>query len=669
MILFLWGTVMKLNFYMEFSAFIIMIFLGIATCYGYHVIDLKDRIFVRLIRILITFLGVNILSYLIIRHNIFAMEWLAGVGIYLSFFMLVWTVYYVNAYIYEVLDSRNQVSYQKCFLRGLPSLGVVIILLVNLGNHCVFEVTKVDSSIKVVFNQWYVVPYVFAGVSLITGMAYSILKNYRKIIENKQYILFFIPVLFTFAYYIQYRYKAVATFGFSCSFIMLLIYIYSYNAKDRLNELTALPNENSFKKMLEYRFGDHQSMTVLMLNINEFKAVNREYGHENGDLFIKMIADYLVSVSPYKCVAHFGGDRFGILLIGTDDKKVQSWIHTVMKRFEEPWKINKIEHKVSVSIVVAECPGMCNNIKELKSVFDFLLKENGKPNYNRYIIYDEVHKNQIFRQEQIASILKDVISNGNMSVVFQPIYDVDKNAYTRGEALFRLKDSTLGNISPCEFFPIAEEYGYVIDIGYVLLDKVCEYIHSFTEKGLTAPVISVNFSRQQLMANDVGEKMLTILKSHDLKPEHIAIEVPEDIFSVQYEYVKKQMVQLNHLGFRFYLDGFGAGFLDLSHLMELPFELIKINKKMIRDAQKDDTIYLLVSAMTAVFEENGISILGDGIESQELRDTADMLFMNYLQGYYYSEPISEKKATDFFTRKNVFEKTAELVEESISEDL
>lgn len=644
---------------MEIAGFVISLFLCIATCSRYHVIDLKDRIYVRLAHILTVFSGMNILSYLIIRNNVIIFDKIAEIGIYMSFWLLVWILYYVHMYIEESIHRSNRISLRSCVIYGLPSLFNLIILFANLGTNCVFELAQVDSSIKVIFNRWYVAPYICACISLVTGIIYTIFRNRKMIIERKQKIFFLIPILLIFAYYIQYQFKAVATFGFSCAFIMLMLYLYSYNYYEKLDRLTDLPNGHSFRKMIEYRLGNEQHMMVAMLNINEFKYVNKEYGYDNGDLFIKEISDYLLRVSPKNCVAHFGADRFGVILDGVTDDTAHLWSEKIIARFDEPWKINKIEHKLTVSIAIVECPVMCNNTMEIEQVLGFLLKDARKHNLSRCIIYDDNYKEKIQRRSQITSILKDVIHNGNMFVEYQPIYDAMNNAFTKGEALFRLKDPTLGDISPAEFFPIAEEHGYVIDIGYVLIDKVCQYIQSFIQKGITPPVISVNFSRQQLMAENVGEKLISILKQYDLRPEHIAIELPEDVFAIRYEHVKQQMNHLNQLGFHFYLDGFGTGFLDLSHLMELPFELIKINKKMIREAEKNDTIYLLVSAMTAVFEENGISILGDGIESQRLKDITDMLFMDYSQGYYYSEPVSDEKATEFFLKENVFERNLE----------
>ena len=107
----------------------------------------------------------------------------------------------------------------------------------------------------------------------------------------------------------------------------------------------------------------------------------------------------------------------------------------------------------------------------------------------------------------------------------------------------------------------------------------------------------------------------------------------------------------------------------MSHLMELPFDLIKIDKNMIREAENNDTIFLLVSAMTAVFEENGKKIVGDGIESEHLKEITDMLFMDYMQGYYFSAPVSEEDARILFEQEDIYKDRISVMEEVICDNV
>lgn len=422
-----------------------------------------------------------------------------------------------------------------------------------------------------------------------------------------------------------------------------------------LDSLTNLADGATFKSVLDARIKADRKMMIGMVSLDDFKRVNREYGYQNGDKFIQSVADYLKEICPEKTVFRYSGDKFTVILEDTSEEEMQTWCKRVTEQFDKPWQVGKIVHKITACISVVEYPKSATDRSEIIELLEYLnsFAKSGKK--NQYIICDDSFRQKMERKVHIISVLKDVIKNGKMYVKYQPILDVKGNCYNRAEALFRLTDDDIGEISPIEFFPIAEEHGYVIEIGYVLIEKVCQYIKSFLDAGEEAPIVSVNFSRQQLMAEDVDKRVMDILNKYQIEPKYLAIELPEEVFSVQYDEVKVQMMSLYEKGIQFYLDGFGTGFIDLMHLIELPFEIIKISKNLIRAAEHNQTMYLLVSAMTAVFEENGSKILGDGIESEQHKALSDLLFMDYLQGYYFSEPVSEEKMRDFFEQKDVIE--------------
>lgn len=422
-----------------------------------------------------------------------------------------------------------------------------------------------------------------------------------------------------------------------------------------LDTLTRLPDGEAFKTILERRIQSGQNLTIVMVSLDDFKRVNAEFGYQNGDKFIQSVATYIEENSPKESVSRYRGDKFAIIFEDITEEDARAWCEKVMEHFTAPWRVGKLVHKLTVCISVVEYPRLAGDLTEIIELLEYLNSYAKSNKKNQYIICDDVFKKKMERRAHIVSILKEVIEKGKMYVNYQPILDVKANRYSRAEALFRLKDDQLGDISPGEFFPIAEENGYVIEIGYVLIDKVCQYIKSFLDAGEEAPIVSVNFARQQIMASDVDKKIFAILEKYQLSPEYLAIELPEEVFSVQYNVVKGQMMKLYEKGIRFYLDGFGTGFMDLIHLIELPFDIIKMNKNLIRASEHNETIYLLISAMTAVFEENNKQTLGDGIESDKLKELADLLFMDYLQGYYFSKPVSEEEMREYFQQRDVVE--------------
>lgn len=646
---------MKLNFMMEAAGLILAIFLCIITCAKYHIIDLKDRLFVKMCRYMAVITSLNMISYIIIRNNIFVFKNIAQVGLYVSFWSLVLILYYVNLYINESLSRKNTIAIKTYLLYGFPVFINLVLLLSNIWTNSVFEMIKTENTLKIIFNKAYIVPYLICFILLLIQICILVSKRFE-IYEKKQQIFFVLPFLFVLIYYLQYRFKSVATFGFGISIILLTLYLYSYNYNEKLDRLTRLPNMHSFLKMIEFRAGNSKKMTVVLISLNDFKYINQQYGYENGDSFIKEISKYLSGIVGKGNVARIGGDQFGVILDEIEDEKISAWTSKVLERFEQIWSVDKIEQKLSVSIITVKSPQYASDSEDIMQILSYMQQNLKQYRLNQCIHFDDVYLEKFNRRNQIISILKDIMTNKNMFVMYQPIYDANKNAYTRGEALFRLKDEKLGEIPPREFFPIAEEYGYVIEIGYVLIDKVCEYISGLKKEKKETPIISVNFSRQQLMAENVGEKIQSILSKYKLTPDCIAIEVPEEAFAIRFEHVKNRIEKLHEMGYHFYLDGFGAGFLNLTNLMELPFDLIKFNKNMIRETEENETTYLLISAMAAVFEESGTTILADGIESDHAKEVFDLLFMDYMQGYYFSAPVAEQQATELFMKRDIFEK-------------
>lgn len=656
---------MRLNFYLEGAGLVICVVLWIACALRHNAIDLKDKIYFRMLKVVTVLTALNLISCCIVRNNISGMMWVADFIIYLSFWLMVWIWFYFNHYLIEVIHNRNAISIQSYVVIGLPSFFNLLVLIANWGLHEVFDVVEIEGSVQVVFNSWYRLPYVLATCSILIYLC-IIAKNYSVICNKKRYVFFVVPIVMVICYFLQYRFKSIAILGFGYSIVLLLFYLYVYNYLVRIDGLTRLPNEEAFKRMLDCRTASNQPMTVVMIALNDFKQVNREYGYHNGNKFIKEVGEYLKENAPKDCLARYGGDTYSVILDDVSQEDITKWCEEILSRFELPWRVDKLEHAITASVSIVTYPDMAKNTREITDLLEYLNIQAKKNKKNQYIVCDASYKEKMQRRIRISSILKEIIEERKMYVKYQPILDVVMNTYSRGEALFRLNDGLLGDIPPDEFFPIAEENGYVIEIGYVLIDKVCQYIRDFIDEGITPPVISVNFSRQQIMAENVESRILDILVQYGLSPENIAIELSEDVFNVQYETVKKRVEEMAEHGFRFYLDGFGTGLLALPHLMELPFEIIKINKHMIREAENNDSIYLLVSAMTAVFEEHGIAILGDGIESEHLKEIADMLFMNYLQGYYFSEPKTGEEAREMFVKTNVIDSVMNIDEMILS---
>lgn len=575
------------------------------------------------------------------------MQWFAEIVICLSFLMMVVVWFFFNTYLLEYIYNKNCISTKTYLYIGFPVFLEFILILANWGTHELFDVTRVDSYVQVVFNSWYKIPYILTAAAALMYLI-ILLKNQRQLRSMKQHIFFVIPVIMLIAYYLQYRFKSIAILGFSYMVVLIMLYICSYNYMAKIDSLTKLPNEETFEKMLDYHVGLNQNLKVVLVALNDFKRVNYEYGYNNGNKFIEMIAAYLEEISPKKCIARYGGDKFAVIFGNATDADITEWSDTVLERFEHSWQVGNLSHKLSVCITMVEYPRLAGSSGEILELLENLNTYAKKQKKNQYIMCDERFREKMKRRARITSILEEASWEDKLEVLYQPILDVEKDAYKRAEVIVKLKDNELSEVSWQEFSTIAEENGVISEIGYMVIKKVFAYIKSFKEEGKEAPIISLKFTRQQFMTEDGIEKLLAFLKEYELTPDAVAIELSGDAFSAQYEDVRIRMLEMYEKGFRFYLGDFGRGLLSISHLLALPFEIVKINRGIIDEATKNESIYLLFSALIAVFEENGKKTLGDGIESESLKGVTDLLFMNYLQGDYYCEVMSGSEAKKVF---------------------
>ncbi len=645
---------MALNFCFEIAAFVIGIILCIVSFSQYKITDLKGKVYVYMLRIVTAMCFFNLTAAIAIKRNWVFFLPISELVINLSLIMIVLLCFGLNLYLIETLQAKNKFRRSTSVILGIPLIVQVLFFVINWKTHAIFTLENVDERLLLSFDTWYIAPYVLAMVSIFMYVFIAI-KNRGIILEKKRNILFIIPCVIVAFYYLQYCFPNIALIGFGHIVVLLLLYLYAFHRSIKRDSLTRLPDGSSFKRMLDYRIGRQKPMTIAMVTLDDFKQVNREYGYQNGNRYLQLIANYIKEHAPKDCVSRYSGDKFAVVFDGKSCDDVREWCDELLSRFESVWEIGKLRHKLSACISLVEYPSMADSSEQ---IFDLLELMNiyGKRNKrNQCIICNDDFKKDMERRLRIASILNEVVNDRKMHVEYQPILDVQANAYNRAEALFRMVDEELGNVPPAEFFPIAEENGYIVDVGYILLEQVCQYMSTFKEKNMQIPIISVNFSRQQIMDEHVEEKVTSILKKYEIEPSNIAFELQESIFLLQYDKVKEQVLRLHALGCRFYLDGFGNAISDLSKLMDLPFEVIKFNKKILKDAENNDSIYLLVSAMTAVLEESDKMILGDGIDSAHMKEMADLLFMDFLQGHHLCEPLIGDLAVAEFAKCDVFE--------------
>lgn len=237
---------------------------------------------------------------------------------------------------------------------------------------------------------------------------------------------------------------------------------------------------------------------------------------------------------------------------------------------------------------------------------------------------------------------------------YQPLVSMADGRMVSAEALLRWKDLELGDISPTEFIPIAEESGLIIGVGDWVLREVSRQIRIWRQIGLSVPPIAINVSGKQLQQIGCVESMLTVLQQLAVAPSDIEIEVTETTLLDTSAISRENLVRLRNAGVKIALDDFGVGFSSLSHLRELPISRLKIDRSFTVDCMRDARTLTIVKAVIEMARSLGLSVTAEGIETQAQQTWMQHLGCESAQGFLFARPMSaEDFVNEFAARSEV----------------
>ena len=247
-------------------------------------------------------------------------------------------------------------------------------------------------------------------------------------------------------------------------------------------------------------------------------------------------------------------------------------------------------------------------------------------------------------QELVLSVTR-ALKSGGVKVYYQPIYDVGTGIYTTCEALVRVFDEGLGFIPPDQFIPILERNGLIVELGDVILDQVCQDFVNYDFRSLGIERVEVNLSGAQVMVPGIYKKLLGTLRKYNVPSDAIVFEITESYNNKSGEgYFLDNISKLTVNGVKLALDDFGTGYSTLIYLIELPFEIIKIDKSLLNNAMSDVKSMVLLRNTVKMLSDLNKKIVVEGVETSEEAKLLKGLGVDFFQGYLYSKAIC---VTDF----------------------
>ena len=409
--------------------------------------------------------------------------------------------------------------------------------------------------------------------------------------------------------------------------------------------LTGLPNRLLLRDRIEHAIHraqrERRNLAVLFLDLDRFKNINDTLGHSTGDNLLRVCAARLSDrIREGDTVARLGGDEFMVLL---EDYRTPEDARTVARNvldsLAEPIEIDGHELYITASIGISQYPDDGVTVEELVSNADaamYRAKGKGKNNYQFYTAdLTEVARENL----RLESSLRLALERDEFVLHYQPKWDTRTGRITGVEALLRWQHPERGLISPESFIGTLEECGLILPVGKWVLDTACAQAQAWRQQGLSPIQMSVNLSGQQIADTGLLQMVVESCEACGFDPHYLELELTERFIVQQRDEVVGLLKSLRERGMSIAIDDFGTGYSSLSYLKQLPIQKLKIDRSFVRDIPADPDDVAITSAIVALGHRLQMSIIAEGVETEEQLAFLVEEGCQEAQGFLVSEPL------------------------------
>ncbi len=411
------------------------------------------------------------------------------------------------------------------------------------------------------------------------------------------------------------------------------------------DQLTGLPNRRMLRTRLEAALSRSQSMdaklAVVFVDLDHFKEVNDTLGHEAGDLLLVEAALRIQnSLGGSDTVARMGGDEFTLVINHvTDPAALETQLQGVLAQMARAFPIRTEQVFVSASLGVALYPDDATTVEDLFKHADQALYVAKGAGRNRYSFFTPALEEAAQNRSRLAADLRGALAGNEFEVVYQPIVHLASGQVSKAEALLRWHHPQRGLVSPAQFIGIAESTGMIIDIGEWVFQQAAAQVTQWQKRFDPHFQISVNKSPVQFHYRGGQALWAEQLHAMGLDGASIAVEITEGVLLESGAAVAQQLAALRAGGCAISLDDFGTGYSSLTYLQRFAIDVIKIDQSFVRNLATRSTDLALCRAIIVMAHELGLTVVAEGVETEEQRDLLIGIGCDYGQGYWFAKPL------------------------------
>jgi diguanylate cyclase (GGDEF)-like protein/PAS domain S-box-containing protein len=408
--------------------------------------------------------------------------------------------------------------------------------------------------------------------------------------------------------------------------------------------LTGLPNRLLFHDRLQHAMAralrGSEQLAVIFIDLDRFKNVNDTLGHHVGDELLKQVAASLSScLRDGDTLARLGGDEFIVLLEDIDGERGARLVaEKLMRLFENPVLVSNYELFVTGSVGISLFPQDARDMNVLIRNADVAMYQAKARGRNGYAFYAPSMDGEGLERLRLEALLRRAIEKNEIWLAYQPQVEIDSGRLIGVEALVRWNSPELGQIGPDRFIPLAEDIGFINQLGSWVLEQACRQLKCWDLAGLYVPKIAVNLSARQFDRGGLAGAVERVLRETGLPPHRLQLEVTESVImntgdAMQY------INDLHAIGVELAIDDFGTGYSSLAYLKQLPVQTLKIDRSFIKDISTDANDEAIAIAIIQLGKSMNLAVIAEGVETGEQAAFLLRHGCRRAQGYLYARPL------------------------------
>lgn len=412
-----------------------------------------------------------------------------------------------------------------------------------------------------------------------------------------------------------------------------------------IDPITSLGNEVLFKeKGALYLQNPSDNKYIVSIDIDKFKALNNIYGYDLCNRILNSLGEKLVNTFPKDNITcRISADIFVSMF--SYSGKIDNLIDKLLRQSSKV-KIDDSDISINLSIGIYQ---VTNNDKDINKVLDkaYMARAKTKGLYDvNYYIYDDLLENNLLEEQQIESSMHDALKNEEFKIVYQPKTFTNSEKLAGAEALVRwYKNGEI--IPPSKFIPLFEKNKFIIKLDLYIFEHVCKDMASWKEKYNFVPTVSINVSKEHFVEENFIDKYVEITDKYNVDRSKIDLEITESATIDENIDTLKILNNIKAKGFLISIDDFGTGYSSLSMIQSMPFDILKIDKVFVDQANLDSN-QNIINYIMLIAEHLGVETIVEGVETKEQVDLIRKINCDIIQGYYYSKPLPKEEFENYF---------------------